>query len=184
MPALRKLAAFILIGLLAFNWFGYRMLIEYRESKGDNTFQAKLDRQDYDPTDLVEVKVPLNIPYITDSKDFEDFYGETTINGCHYRFVKRKLVNNELVLLCIPDKEKDRLQKVETEIFKQVNDSPSSEKKSKLPVKIAKGFTSEFTCTEAASLDNLNINASDQYPLLQQSYTSVNLPTPAQPPNS
>ena len=184
MAALRKLIAFILISLLAFNWFGYKMIIEYLENKSDDAFQAKLDRQDYDPTDLLEVKVPLNVPYIADSKDFEDYNGETTINGSHYRFVKRKLVNNELILLCIPDKEKDCLQKADTEIFKQVTDTPASEKKSKLPVKVVKGFSAEFTCNQITSAEDFNLQPNDQYPLLQQSYRSVNPPTPAQPPNS
>ena len=174
-----------MICLLAFNWFGYKVLLQYLEDKSNISLQAKLDHQEYNPTDLVEVRVPLNVPYITDSKEFENYSGETTINGANYRFVKRKLVNNELILLCIRDKEKDQLQKVSTEYFKQVNDTPGAEKKSKtLPLKMVKVLTPEFTCAQIELLNNYCIEKRDQYPILQQSYTSVEPSTPAQPPNS
>jgi hypothetical protein len=181
---LRKLTALILICLLVFNWFGYRALLQYLEDKNNFTLQAKLDRQQYDPADLVEIRVPLNLPYITDSKDFENYIGETTINGSHYRFVKRKLANNELILLCIRDKEKDQLQKAGTEFFKQVNDTPGAEKKSKSPVKMVKALSNEFTCEQIPLVNSHYAEERDQYPNLQQSYTSVKPSTPAQPPNS
>ena len=182
---MRKFAALILICLLAFNWFGYRALLQYLEDRNYHALQAQLDHQEYKPTDLVEVRVSLNLPYISDSKDFETYSGETTINGYHYRFVKRKLVNNELILLCIRDYEKDQLQKASNDFFKQVADAAGAEKKSRTTApKVVKGFTTEFTCTQIASANNYHAEVHAVYPILHQSYTSVTLSTPAQPPNS
>ena len=110
--------------------------------------QAKLDNQQYDASDLIELRVPLNLPYISDWKDFENYAGETTINGQHYRYVKRKLEKGELVFLCLPNQNGDQLQKAGNEFFKQVNDIPSTEKKSKQPLKVTKATGNEFTCVD------------------------------------
>jgi len=159
------------------------MLLQFLETRSNNHLQAKLDHGQYDMNDLIEVRVALNLPYIADSKEFEDYSGETTINGHHYRFVKRKLVNNELVLLCVRDQQKDRLQKAGTDFYKQVNDTPGAEKKSKVPVKLIKGLTSEFTFSALQSLSNRYMESRVEYPVFDESLTSVFSSMPAQPPN-
>lgn len=159
------------------------MLLQFLEKSSNNTLQAMLDQGQYDLSDLVEVHVPLNLPYITDSKEFEDYSGETTINGHYYRFVKRKLVNNELVLLCVRDEQKDRLQNAGSDFFKQVNDTPGSEKKSKTPLKVVKSLSSEFTFSAPQPFSNSCIEPRDEYPVYDESVTSLSLSTPAQPPN-
>ena len=95
--------------------------------------QAKLDKNQYDESRLIRIKVPLNMPYIADWNDFETFEGETEINGIHYRYVKRKIENGELVLLCIPNEQKTSLQAAEQHFFKLVNDiqQPGAKKDSK-----------------------------------------------------
>jgi hypothetical protein len=154
------------------------------ETQSNSSLQAKLDLGQYDVNDLVELHVPLHLPYIADSKDFENYSGEATINGAHYRYVKRKLVNNELILLCIRDKKTDRLQKAGTEFFKQITDTPGSEKKSKSPIKLIKGLANEFTFSKPDPISKCFIDARNKYPVLVQLFTSI-CPSPlVQPPNS
>ena len=161
------------------------MLLQFLESRSNDHLQLKLDHGQYSESDLVEVRVALNLPYINDSKHFEDYSGDTTINGHHYRFVKRKLVNNELVLLCVRDQQKDRLQKAGTDFYKQVNDMPGSEKKSKTaPLKLVKGFANEFTFSTPHCLTSWCIEPRDEYPVFVESFTSVFPSTPVQPPNA
>jgi hypothetical protein len=183
MLALRKFIALILICLLTFNWFGYRLLLHYMESRSNIALQEKLDNLQYDPRSLVEVRVPLNMPYISDWKDFENYAGETTIDGMQYRYVKRKLEKGELVLLCLPNQNGDKLQKVGNEFFKQVNDIPATEKKSKPPLKVTKATGNEFTCVDMhgpLGFDLTDPRAVSIYKLFFSSFTP---PTPAQPPN-
>ena len=130
---IKRLAAISLITLLVFNWYGYRILMNYREAQATSQLQAKLDQNQYDESTLFEIRVPLNMPYITDWDDFETTYGETEINGMHYTYVKRKVERGELVLLCIANKEKTALRDAKDNFFKLVNDlqQPTGKKDSK-----------------------------------------------------
>lgn len=130
---IKKVTAISLIALLVFNWYGYRLLMNYLGDKASFQLQAKLDRQQYDESQLVEIRVPLNMPYITDWDEFQSFEGETEINGVHYKYVKRKVERGELVLLCIPNEQKTILQDAKNNFFNLVNDlqQPTGKKDSK-----------------------------------------------------
>ncbi len=127
---LKKLAAILLIALLAFNWLGYRLFIDFIEERETAALQAELDKRNYEESGLREFRFVLNMPYTSNSSDFEDYAGETEIDGVHYNFVKRKLVNDTLILLCIPNEKKNELQTAKAEYFKQINDLQQGSKKS------------------------------------------------------
>jgi hypothetical protein len=181
---LRKLTAVVLLSLLTFNWFGYRFVVQYLENRSNVLLQSKLDKEQFDSKDLFEVRFTLNLPYITDWKEFENYSGETTINGHHYRYVKRKLAGNQLVLLCVPNRESDRLQKAGTEYFKQVNDIPGAEKKSKLPIKIAKAISKDFNFRETDPITTFETKPIIHCSFLQLNYIPFYPATPVQPPNA
>jgi hypothetical protein len=61
---------------------------------------AKIDAGAIDNNKLVEIQLPLNMPYINES-DYEPAYGHIEVNGKHYNFVKRKIIGNTLFLLCL-----------------------------------------------------------------------------------
>ena len=130
---LKKLSGILLIALLVFNWYGYRVLMNYMEQKASTQLQVKLDRNQYDESTLLEIRVPLNMPYIGDWQEFESFEGETVVNGVHYQYVKRKVERGELVLLCIPNEQKTKLQDAKHNYFKIVNDlqQPTGKKDAK-----------------------------------------------------
>lgn len=130
--ALKKLAAILLLGILFFNWFGYRLLADILQQQADIALEARLDQNNYDESQLLELRVTLNLPYQTDWTDFERVDGEIEINGIHYKYVKRKVQNGQLVLLCLPHEERMRLQTARDDFFKLVNDlqHPAQSKKS------------------------------------------------------
>jgi len=118
----KRIAAILLLVIFLFNWFGYRLLSDYLQHKADTKLEAQLDQDQYDATRLIEMRVPLNMPYQTSSSNFERYDGEIEINGIHYKYVKRKVENGQLVLLCLPNETKMRLQSAREEFFKLVND--------------------------------------------------------------
>jgi hypothetical protein len=64
----------------------------------------RLDHNFYNEADLTVMKVPLNLPYLSGNwKEFERFDGSIELNGTHYNYVKRKVFNDTLILLCIPN---------------------------------------------------------------------------------
>jgi hypothetical protein len=118
----KKLAAILLIGVFFFNWFGFRLLTGYLQHRADQQLEAKIDLNDYDESQLIEMRVPLNMPYQTQSSGFERIDGEIEISGIHYKYVKRKIEMGELVLLCLPNHSKMQLESAEDEYYQLVND--------------------------------------------------------------
>ncbi|MGN6435344.1 MAG: hypothetical protein ACTHMM_02380 [Agriterribacter sp.] len=129
---LRKIACISLILIFLFNLFGYKVLLHYWEQEESLKLLAKLDQQQYNKEDLVEVKIPLNLPYHNNWKEFERFDGEIDIDGMHYRYVMRKVYNDSLILLCIPNEIKTKMQTARDQFFSLVNDlqKSSGQKKS------------------------------------------------------
>lgn len=181
---LKKLAVISLIALLIFNWYGYRLLINYVEKEATTHLQAKLDNDQYDESSLIQIRVPLNTPYIADWDNFEKYEGETEINGVHYKYVKRKIEKGELVLLCIPNQQKTTLQTAKQNFFKLVNDlqQPGSKKDAKdHAVKLS---FSDYIDNSTAYTKLIPGNAPSAYPYYASTITPVYLSIPAQPPES
>lgn len=135
----------MLLSLLAFNWIGYRVLSRFMESKADHALEASIEKSEYDESSLIEIRVPLNAPYLSgNSTEFERFDGELELDGIHYKYVKRKVENGELVLLCLPNKSKTELQNSREEFFKLVNDLNRTQDKSKNTNATIKSVTTEY----------------------------------------
>jgi hypothetical protein len=179
---LKKLTVISLIALLIFNWYGYRLLITYFETRANTHLQAKLDSNQYDESTLIQIRVPLNMPYIADWDHFEKFEGETEINGTHYKYVKRKIENGELVLLCIPNQQKTNLQAAGQNFFKLVNDlqQPGAKKDSKEhSVKIP---ASDYIANSQAPANIISAIKLKPYTPYSLNIPEDHSTTPAQPP--
>ena len=120
--ALRKIATILVLLMLLFNWFGYRLLFNYLQDKKDSQLEARFDNNNYDQSQLIEIKIPLNLPYQNNWSAFERYDGEIKYNGVIYKYVKRKVENNNLILLCYPNNDKMHLQNAKDEFFKLAND--------------------------------------------------------------
>ena len=129
---MKKLAAILLVSVLLFNWFGYRVLSDIIEHHADLALEQRLDNSDYDESQLIEIKVAIDLPYQTNWKEFERVDGEIEVDGIHYKYVKRTVYNDSLILLCLPHESKMKLHSARDEFFKLVNDlqHPSQNKKS------------------------------------------------------
>ncbi|MEP6467625.1 MAG: hypothetical protein ABJB05_15050 [Parafilimonas sp.] len=119
---MKKVATILLLFLLVFNFIGYRFLFNVLQQKADKELTANLDRNNYDEAALITITVPLSMPYLHDSKDFERKDGEITLNGKIYHYVKQKISNGNLILQCLPDVQKMQLQTAQNDIFKTQND--------------------------------------------------------------
>ena len=180
---IKRLAAISLITLLVFNWYGYRILMNYMEQQATTQLQSKLDQNLYDESTLIEIRVPLNMPYIANWNDFETFYGETEIAGTHYTYVKRKVENGELVLLCIPNTAKTELQAAKINYFKLVNDlqQPTGKQDSKnLSVKIP--YSDYIANSSMTTINPWAVTTTSVLRPYVFVMPTVYIPTPAQPP--
>jgi hypothetical protein len=109
--------------MLLFNFCGYRFFASWLENKSDAQFEAQLDNNNFDESQLISIKIPAtHYAYYTNSKSFERVDGKIEMNGVAYKFVKRRLYKDSLELLCIPDYNTVRLQTAREDFFKLVND--------------------------------------------------------------
>ena len=106
------------------------MVITYMERGSEAVLEKKLDKQEYNDDELLSIKTKLNLPYYTSSADFERAYGSIRIDGVVYEYVKKRVYNDTLELLCLPNVAKTKLQDVKNDLAKFAADGQTS-----LPVK-------------------------------------------------
>ena len=120
---MKRLAAILLMGILFFNWCGYRLMSSWLENRADSQLESKLDNNSYDESQLISLKIPAtHLSYYNSSQRFERVDGQIEIGGVRYKYVKRRLFNDSLELLCIPNHAVMQLQTAKNEFFKLVND--------------------------------------------------------------
>ena len=119
---MKKTAAILLSALLCFNWYGYQFVAGYLQYQAGLQLEARLDNNDYNDSQLIKVRIPLNLPYHNDWNYYERYDGEIEFRGIHYKYVKRTIENGDLVLLCLPNNAKQHIQSAKEEFFKLVND--------------------------------------------------------------
>ncbi|WP_298298830.1 hypothetical protein [Hydrotalea sp.] len=128
---MKKIASIVLLGMLLFNWVGYRFVMDYLENRADITFQTQLDDNQYNEKDLISIKVPAALPYGASSQKFDRVNGEITVNGITYSYVKRRFYKDSLEVLCIPNFVKTGIKNARDAFARLANDfvNSSSSKK-------------------------------------------------------
>jgi len=123
-------------------------LFGYLSRQSSNLLADKIERHSYNEKDLVEIKLVLHLPYYDSQDEYESFEGEVTINGNHYNYVKRKVFNDTLFLMCLPNKEKDQLQTAKNDYGKTVNDLGGEKKNENTAKKETDYSPYHFYCHE------------------------------------
>src|ERR1700733_8110979 len=92
------------MGILLFNWLGYRVLNDFMQDRANLQLQSQLDLRHYDESQLVSFKMPAtSLAYYNNSAIFERVDGQIEINGIPYQYVKRRIYNDSIEFLCIPN---------------------------------------------------------------------------------
>ncbi len=87
---------------------------------------VQLDNQSYSKTGLIEIKVPLRLPYATNWKEFQRCDGVIQFNGTQYNYVERKLYNDTMTFVCIPNEKQTELSNAKNEYAKQMSDAQTT----------------------------------------------------------
>jgi hypothetical protein len=119
---MKKITALFFLTLFLFNLFGYRLIVDYLQQKLNDQLELRLDDNAYDESQLIELKIPMHLPYQTSWSSYQRYDGEIEINGILYKYVKRKVFNDTLSLMCIPNAKKMHLETVKDDFFKISND--------------------------------------------------------------
>ena len=101
---------------------GYRVVFYFLQQYADQQMSATLDNDDYNEADLIIVTIPISLPYYNDWTDFERVDGEVVYEGVVYKYVKRKVCQGQLVLLCLPDDKRTEIATTKDAFFKYSHD--------------------------------------------------------------
>ena len=115
---MRKLAAILLMLTLVFNLCGYRFVISALQQKADKHIDARLDNNEYDESQLIEIRVALNMPYQERFTEFERHYGQIELDGKSYTYVKRKIDGDVVIFKCIANESREKLKAIDADIAK------------------------------------------------------------------
>ncbi len=154
----------MLLSLFLFTTIGYKLLFYYQIRAADSRIQAKIETLHESDESLFTVKIPIRLPYHTDWKDFESVEGEMTYDNTTYKYVKRKVLRDTLILLCVKHQEKSVIEKNSNEYFKKVNDLTTDHSK-KQEIKQAK---EDFYQKSESSLAAVFFLSTFQYSLFGQ----------------
>ncbi len=144
---MRKLVALFFLSAHLFSLGGYQLLFNQMEQQAGKQFIAQLDEQTYNEDELIEIKVPIELPYMQNWDNYERYDGEVIVDGVHYNYVKRKLVNDSMSFLCLPNVEKNRLYNARETFFALVNDIEKADGQKEspgTPIKLVKQITTDY----------------------------------------
>lgn len=171
------------MGILLFNWLGYRLFNSIAENDAARRLEARLDRQQYDDNQLVSIKVPLtHLTYYNTSTSFERANGEIDLDGIPYHYVKRRIYNDSLEMLCIPNTTELKLRKSCNDYFGLVNGLGQASKPG-LPLHSTKSFSIDpYLCTECIKMPVLPCIVLMHGEIYADCFPSLSLPTDERPP--
>jgi hypothetical protein len=141
---MKHIAAILLLGIFSFNIIGYRIVYDYMAQRADINLELALDKEDYSDAELISIKQPIQLPYYTNSKAYQRQDGEVNINGSIYKYVKCRIYNDSLEMLCIPHTSKMQIENSKDRFFKLVNDFQQAGSKNKKAPEQNKSILSEF----------------------------------------
>ncbi len=101
-------------------------MIDHLAKDERGRLQDKIDEGDYELADLVEMKVPISNPYYSSSPGYERYYGEFDQRGTYYSYVMRKVINDTVYLLCLPDTRTTNLKQTGNELLSASGEGSST----------------------------------------------------------
>jgi hypothetical protein len=96
-------------------------MYDFMQQKANQQLEAVLDNNSYDESQLIELKIPVHNAYQNSWASYERYNGEVELNGITYKYVKRKLSNDTLYLICIRNSAKMRLETAKNDFFRISN---------------------------------------------------------------
>lgn len=154
------------------------------ESRENKRMEVALDQNNYSGDQLISIRVPTNLPYYNNSITFQRIDGEIEVGGIYYKYVKCRIYNDSLEMLCIPNTAKMKIKAAELNFSKMVSDfqSPDTKKNSRTENKGLPKILEYESLSQTTFSCQYNALKSD-YPLQNSRLVNTRSPqTAGQPP--
>lgn len=175
------MAAILLVIIFFFNLLGYQFVFSILQTRADHRLESLIDNNEYDDAELTELRVQLDMPYQYRFTDFERHYGQITIGGKEYTYVKRKVEGDVLILKCLPNHSKTELKNIASDITKANSSNTQGDSPLKSSVKLF-----SFECEDALTYTPACESAANGLTYLQYADLLSESPAtaPDQPPKT
>ncbi|TWJ00618.1 hypothetical protein JN11_01874 [Mucilaginibacter frigoritolerans] len=100
---MKKTIAVALITIYLCNIGGQLVLHQYLSYLSEKFFKEQTNKGLYDKNDLTEVKIPVNMPNITDWTGYACVSGQIQFEDVSYNYVKMKVTRTAIYLKCVPN---------------------------------------------------------------------------------
>ncbi|MFN8340424.1 MAG: hypothetical protein U0V64_02055 [Cyclobacteriaceae bacterium] len=166
---LKKATSGILLVLFLANMLGYYGIYLGARLHTQLQISQQLERDDLRGFESVTFRIPIALPYKTDSRVFERASGEFTYEGEVYRLVKQQLVHDTLEIVCVRDIRSKSIDQALADYVRTFTDQPEAGAKgpSKIFSQLIKDFLSE-TVALSAGQAGWSIDLGDARPLAVQ----------------
>jgi hypothetical protein len=112
----------------------------------------KIEADQFNDDELVELKIPVTLPYPIQQNGFERVEGKFEHSGTFYKLIKQKLENDTVYIVCIRDLESKQITNTLKDYVAKTNDLPLNSKSLNLFGK----FLKDFERTETDLLQRIN----------------------------
>ncbi len=136
---MKRLFAIVILNIFLLNVLGYYgVLLGLKVNAGQELSEA-LDSEMYDLGATITFKIPLSIPYATDSENYSRVDGQFEKDGVVYRMVKQRIFEDTLYIVCIKDDRASKFNSALTDIAQGFAGNEDGDSKS-----VAPGFIKDF----------------------------------------
>lgn len=125
---LKKFIALMLLGFHLLNIGGQLALHQFMVYKSNKYFAEQTAKGFYNVKDLTEVVIPVNMPGITDWKNYENIHGQIRFGNNSYNYQKMRVTSRAIYLMCIPNYETTQLADKNIINAKDVKENPVPQK--------------------------------------------------------
>lgn len=125
---MKRFTTIVLLSLHLFYSGAYMLLFYCLIYQSDRFVEKQISKGYYNVRDLVEIKIPVHIPYGQDWTDYQPISGQIQLREACYNYVKLKITNDTLYVMCVPNYRTTKLIQSNIIYARQVSDFPLTKK--------------------------------------------------------
>ncbi|HEY8930902.1 MAG TPA: hypothetical protein VIM55_16975 [Mucilaginibacter sp.] len=125
---MKKLIAIALLVSHLFSTGGYVAFYQYLQYRSKVFFNEQTSKNQYNIGDLVEVKIPVDMPNICDWTSYEKVSGTVQFAEANYNYVKMKMTRHAVYLMCVPNYDTTVFSTTNVIVAKNIKDIPVPKK--------------------------------------------------------
>ena len=138
---MKKVTSIVLIALVLLNTMGYYGVFVGLDYHHDRQMSERFDTDIYNASEAITFRIPITIPYATESADFHRVDGEFEYMGETFRMVKQRILSGSLYIVCVKDVEGQQIAQALRDYVKTFSDKPADAKsQSKTQITLIKDY--------------------------------------------